>query len=130
MSDTGLWRYRAALRRVIDGDTLEVVLDLGFDLAFQRMALRLLDLNAPEITGPGKPAGLAAKAYAEQWCQAALDPRTPWPLLVETVKGDQPDKYGGRWLARVYRQIDGRCLNIDLLAADFALPWDGKGPKP
>jgi endonuclease YncB( thermonuclease family) len=129
MSDAGLWRYRAALVAVTDADTIRVEIDGGFGVHFTDMHLRLLGLNAPEVHGPQREAGLAARAYVQAWCQAALDPATAWPLLVETVK-DKVDKFGGRYLARVYRTSDGACLNTDLLAARFALPWDGQGVKP
>jgi endonuclease YncB( thermonuclease family) len=127
MSDAGLWRYRAALRRVKDGDTLEVTLDLGFGVVFEKMTIRLLGLNAPEIA---TQRGREAAAFARAWCQAALSPADAWELRIETVKGDKPDKYGSRWLGRIYTAIGGACLNDDLLAAGLALPWDGQGDKP
>jgi endonuclease YncB( thermonuclease family) len=128
MSDAGLWRYRAALRRVIDGDTLEITMDMGVEFILRKFTIRLVGINCPEVEGPQKPAGLAAKAYAEQWCQLALDPATAWPLRVETIQDDEKEKYG-RYLARVYRG-DQRCLNSDLVAAGHAVPYTGKGPRP
>lgn len=40
-------RYRGQVYRVVDGDTVEVLLDLGFD-AWSRVALRIAELWAPE----------------------------------------------------------------------------------
>jgi micrococcal nuclease len=127
MADLSIWRYRATLRRVVDADTLSLVADLGFRMQLVDLRVRLLGLNAPERA---TPAGQAATAYAIQWLQAALTPQTPWELLIETEKGDEPDKFGARWLARVYRVSDGRALGDDLIAAGHAVAWDGTGPKP
>jgi hypothetical protein len=121
VSDAGLWRYRASLSRIIDADTIVTVIDGGFGVHFTDIHLRLLGLNAPELHGSQREAGLAAKAYVEQWCHLALDPATAWPLLVETVK-DKADKYGGRYLARVYRTGDGACLRAHGLRALRAQP--------
>jgi endonuclease YncB( thermonuclease family) len=129
VSDAGLWRYRAALKRVKDGDTIEVMVDLGFEIGFFTMAIRLLGLNCPKDGKNPEPGGPEATAYTTQWCQSALDPQTPWPLRVVTAKNDQPDKYGERWLGRIERG-DGRCLNDDLIAAGHAVAWDGRGTKP
>jgi endonuclease YncB( thermonuclease family) len=43
--------YRASLLRVVDGDTIDVDLDLGFNLR-ARHRLRLLDVDTPERGQP------------------------------------------------------------------------------
>ena len=45
-----LFRYRATVRHVIDGDTVALVLDLG-DSVYRRRNVHLLDINAPEVVG-------------------------------------------------------------------------------
>ena len=110
------YRYRAALLRVIDGDTLELDVDLGFSCHY-RATVRLRGLNCPEI---GTEAGQAAYRWLMEWVGRGQ-------MVVETVK---PDKYGGRWDAEVYREADGAHLNEALVTAGVAKPWDGKGPKP
>lgn len=57
-----LFRYRATVRYVIDGDTVALVLDLG-DSVYRRRNVRPLDINAPEVVGV---AGLEAKAFLER----------------------------------------------------------------
>ena len=76
------YRYRAALLRVIDGDTLELDVDLGFSCHY-RATVRLRGLNCPEI---GTEAGQAAYRWLMDWVGRGQ-------MVVETVK---PDKYGGR----------------------------------
>lgn len=68
--------YRAVVQRVIDGDTVEVYLDLGFEVT-RTIHVRLSRINAPEIRGESREAGLAAKAYLE----GLLPPGTPCVLF-------------------------------------------------
>ena len=54
-----LHTYLAILEKVIDGDTLEVRIDLGFDV-WRVEHIRLRGLDAPEL---GSPEGQAAKRF-------------------------------------------------------------------
>lgn len=109
------FRRRAHLVRVVDGDTVDLEVDLGFHLV-TRTRFRLLGIDAPEVKGATKAAGDAATA----WLREALDGRE---LAVESVK---TGKFG-RWLATLYaRQDDGawRDINAAMLAAGHARPYE------
>lgn len=110
-----VYRYRARLLYVHDGDTLDVEVDLGFRVHV-RTPVRLLGLNAPELS---TQAGRDALAWVSQW-MAGTGIATN--LVIDSAKdGDwSGDKYG-RWLATVYDE-QGRCLNTDLLASGHAVP--------
>ena len=112
-----LWVYRARLVRVVDGDTIDVHIDAGFQ-NYREDRLRLLGLNCPEVHGPTREAGLAATVFTADWLRLG-DALDPWPLILETHKSD----VFGRFLARVWRIVDGACLNDDLLAGGFAVPF-------
>ncbi|HXI15989.1 MAG TPA: hypothetical protein VNM48_06435 [Chloroflexota bacterium] len=119
MIPTMRWISRAQPLSVYDGDTLTVRYDRWFDQFQEPMALRLLDVWAPEITGDERAAGEAARTYVRSWIDQALGPR--WPLLVETFAlKDRPVKTFDRFVARVWRVIDDQCLNEDIVAAGFA----------
>lgn len=60
---------KATCVRAIDGDSLELFIDLGFD-QWHKRKVRVLGLYCPETKGPEKEAGLAAKAAAEDWLKA------------------------------------------------------------
>jgi len=114
------WVYRARALRAVDGDTLDVELDQG--LHTRRLErLRLLGVNAPEVHGPSRDAGLAATAWTRGWLDAAATgaPGVAWPLLLQTTRSD----VFGRWLATCWRVGDGACLNDDILAAGMAVPF-------
>lgn len=80
--------YKAYLHKVVDGDTIHVVLDLGFKI-FHQEILRLRQIDAPEIsTAAGKKSAAALKKILQ-----------PLPFLV--VKTHSTDIYG-RYLADVF----------------------------
>lgn len=114
------WEYRAAVERVVDGDTLDLRIDLGFGviLTGDEARVRLRDIDTAEIFGASKgsdeyAAGKRHKQFVKAWVTEAGDEE--WPLLIETTKDDERGKYG-RWLARIERRRDGAILNEDLVA--------------
>jgi micrococcal nuclease len=89
-----MYEYRAKLLRVVDGDTVDLQVDLGFRI-LHNIRVRLAGIDTPEIFGKTTPGerekGLEAKAYVE----AAL---TSIDLVIRTNK---TGKYG-RWIADIY----------------------------
>lgn len=83
--------YYARLDRVVDGDTIDVTLDLGFR-TFCKQRLRLLGFDAPERKEPGF---LECRDALQALMQHAKE------ILVHTVKQDS----FGRWLSEV--SVDG-----------------------
>lgn len=113
------WEYRAAVERVVDGDTLDLRIDLGFGviLTGDEARVRHRDIDTAEIFGASKgsdeyAAGQRHKQFVEAWVTEAGDEE--WPLLIETTKDDERGKYG-RWLARIERRRDRAVLNEDLV---------------
>ena len=61
--------YRCSLDRVIDGDTIDVHIDLGFKIILSKERVRLLGINTPESRTRNleeKALGLAAKARLKE----------------------------------------------------------------
>jgi len=59
-----MYRYNAKLDRVVDGDTVDALVDLGFD-TWKKVRVRMMGMNAPESRTRDleeKKLGLAAKA--------------------------------------------------------------------
>lgn len=107
------YEYHATLRRVVDGDTLDLAIDLGFECTLITRA-RLLGVNTPEVVGVSKQQGLAAAAFVQQW----LDARGG-NVLVRSFKAKQREKYG-RWLVEVWGSDGNACLNTELLDRGLA----------
>src|SRR5689334_12698479 len=100
-----MYEYRAKIERVIDGDTVVALIDLGLEICV-REKVRLYGINAPELHGTSSPAGGAAKAYL-----LALIESFGSDVLIRTHK-DQREKYG-RYLAELIGHRDGAEFNIN-----------------
>ena len=74
-----LYTYKVLDIRVIDGDTVDLVIDLGFYL-YRKIRLRLVGFNAPEIRGKKKEEGLIAKEKLKK----ILSQKSSW--IVKTYK--------------------------------------------
>lgn len=111
------YSYRAELLRVIDGDTVILDVDLGFNSWLRYQSFRLLGVNAREKSDLGGP---EAKAHLSE----LLPPGT-----IVTLTSVKADKYGGRFDA-VITMADGRDLAQELIRGGWAAPWTGAGAKP
>ena len=109
-----MYEYRARIVRVIDGDTVEAEVDLGFHISFLR-TLRLFGINTPEVRGASRPQGLAARDHLIQ----LIDTHTHGTseLIIQTQK-DATGKYG-RLLATLL--ADNVNLNEALIASGHAV---------
>ena len=59
-----MWTYRAKVLNVVDADTIDLLIDLGFRLAF-KTRVRLARIDAWEIKGEERAKGLIAKSFVE-----------------------------------------------------------------
>jgi micrococcal nuclease len=118
MSKNNLYHYRAAIDRVIDGDTIDVTLDLGFDINMHAR-VRFAGINAPESRTKDlveKQKGLDAKRFVEDWISGSET------IIVQT-KLDGKGKFG-RVLGNILN-ADGACLNDEMIALGHATPYEG-----
>ena len=119
MSQQKLFHYKATVERVVDGDTIDVVLDLGFDISY-RGRIRFQGINAPESRtrdAVEKQAGLAAKRYVEDWINGHEQ-----RVIIQTSLDDR-GKFG-RILGRILND-EGECLNDEMVSLGHATPYDG-----
>jgi micrococcal nuclease len=117
------YEYDAKVMRVVDGDTVDVEIDLGFDLTIQQR-VRVFGINCPEIHSTDrdeKTRGESAAAFTRQFLPEGS------PVVLRTHKAGN-EKFG-RFLAEIHTQ-GGRDLGKALIAAGHALVWDGQGAKP
>ena len=119
-----MYEYKAILDRVVDGDTIDVHIDLGFDVSVKKR-VRLAGINAPESRTRDlkeKAKGLAAKDRVK-----AILAENPSFTLESTELG----KYG-RVLGKIHVNIlDGTesltqiCLNDQLIKEKHAVEYFG-----
>ena len=120
--------YKILVRRVVDGDTIDVDVDLGFNL-FTRDRVRLMGIDTPESrtrTLREKCLGKLSKARLKELiAEAKLLPgkRGKKDLVLKTSK--QGKGKFGRILGTII--CNGRDLNEVLIAEDHARPYFGGG---
>lgn len=91
--DTSLFTFKAVIERVVDGDTLRVKVDLGFDL-WTRQYLRLRGIDCPEMD---TPEGRRAKAFIENEVKDA-----PYVMITST-RSDKYDRYlADLWVGKTF----------------------------
>lgn len=123
MEDKNVYYYNAEVKKIIDGDTFDIVIDLGFD-TLRKGRVRLYGVNTPESRTTNleeKQKGLAAKEFTDQWLA-----KTGHKVKIETIL-DKNEKYG-RVLAKVWN-AEGQCLNTDIVASGLAREYYGVGDK-
>ena len=111
--DAELFHYNATVKSVYDGDTCRVDIDLGLGIWIRNEKLRLVRINAPEMTGADKPRGTAARDFLRELIDGQ-------DIIIESIK-DQRGKYG-RYLAEIWLLQNGCWVNINdaLVAAGHA----------
>ena len=115
------YHYRCRLGTPIDGDTVELDVDLGFHVQITTR-VRLHGIDTPELHGETieeRRMAQDALALVSRWCQARAD-----RIILRTVK-DRRDKFG-RLLATLIDQETGETLQQALIKAKLAVPYDGQ----
>ena len=113
-----MYEYRVEVVRVVDGDTVDVDIDLGFGVALNNQRIRLAGIDAPETRTRDlveKEAGLKAKACVE----VAL-PVGSKQVLVTSSFDDAKGKYGRIIgdLKAYYHKEDRHCMLNEILLTE------------
>ena len=104
-----MYEYKAFVRKVYDGDTVTVDIDLGFGVVLKSQKIRLLEINAPEVRGEQRPLGIKSRD--------ALREKIGNKWVIIKTKKDKKGKYG-RWLANIY--LEDQCVNTWLIKEGLA----------
>ena len=65
-----MYEYKCKIRKVVDGDTVDVDIDLGFGVWLRKQRVRLVGIDTPESRTKDleeKKYGLAAKEFLTKW---------------------------------------------------------------
>ena len=121
-----MYEYRCKLRKVVDGDTVDIDVDLGFGVWLQDERVRLYGIDTPESRTRDleeKKYGLAAKEYVENF----LDDK--W-LTLKTKEYDSKGKFG-RILGELWRTSSyaDKSLNDYLVEKHHAVPYLGQSKE-
>jgi len=108
--------YVRKVENVVDGDTIDVLIDLGFDILFQSR-VRLAGIDTPESRTKDlkeKALGLESKEYLKK---ALKDAKS---VVIKTEKMDSSEKYG-RILGWVY--INGDTVSLNDMMINDGYAW-------
>ena len=112
--DKSEYLYNAKIVNVVDGDTVDAMIDLGFNISF-RERLRLYGIDTPELNSRDTAVRESARIATDFVIKHVLG-RT---VLLKTYK---KDKFG-RYLAEIF--FDDQCLNQMLVENKLATPYLG-----
>jgi micrococcal nuclease len=104
------------LSKVVDGDTIDVDIDLGFDISFSSR-VRLAGIDTPESRTADKmekALGLESKEYLKYKLKDAKS------IVIKTEKMDSSEKYG-RILGWIF--IDGQEVSVNQQMIDDGYAW-------
>jgi len=115
-----MYEYSAKLKRVVDGDTLDTIIDLGFRMSTGQR-IRLKGIDTPEIWRQKKDSqeykkGMEAKAYViKRFDQNHNE------CIIKTEK--EPGVYG-RFIGTIFFGDSSESLNDELLRKGMAEAYD------
>jgi len=126
MSDKDPYIYRIKqITKVIDGDTIDADIDLGFDISLTKR-IRLAGVDTPE----SRTADANEKKYgieSKEWLKHQLEGATN--IIIRTELPDSTEKYG-RILGNLFVGNDHlHSLNEKMIAEGYAWEYDGGTKK-
>tara|TARA_R110002050_G_scaffold171391_1_gene303406 strand:- start:360 stop:800 length:441 start_codon:yes stop_codon:yes gene_type:complete len=126
-----LYKYRAKVLRIIDGDTMDVDLDLGFDVVLAKQRVRLYGIDTPESRTRDKVEkkfGLISKDYVKKRCPVGSK------VIIGTHVGDERGKFG-RILGEVFaidqetNVIEETSINRKMINESYAVEYHGQAKE-
>ena len=113
--------YVRDVKKVVDGDTLDVVIDLGFNILFEQR-VRMAGIDTPESRTKDrfeKSLGIESKEYLKKHLKDAKS------VVIKTEKMNSSEKYG-RILGWVYINGDTVSLNDMMINDGYAWGYMGE----
>jgi micrococcal nuclease len=111
-----MYQYKAKVERIVDGDTIDIVIDLGFKITTNQR-IRLAKINTPETFNVKKDSeeyikGMASKNHVIQRIEA-----NNYEIKIETDK--DTGKYG-RYIGMIWLADSDISLNDELVEKGLA----------
>jgi len=114
-----MYEYSCTVERVVDGDTIDVVLDLGFDILY-RSRVRLYGIDTPESRTRDKDEKARGK-MASAFLKEAIEGGNK--IVIQTKLKDSRGKFG-RVLGNVV--VDEENINQSMIDANLAVAYYGQ----
>jgi len=120
-----MYQYKCKINKVLDGDTVDIDLDLGFNIVLSNQRVRMAGVDTPESRTANKeekPRGLLSKKKLGEKL-----PVGSWQII-ETQRSDNNDDKFGRILG-VFILEDGTKVNDWLIENNYAVPYKGENKE-
>ena len=117
--DPYVYRIKS-ITKVVDGDTIDANIDLGFDISLTKR-IRLAGIDSPESRTTNlkeKALGLESKEWLKKALEGAKD------IIIKTEKPDSTEKYG-RIIGHLFINDQETSLNNQMIAEGYALEYEG-----
>jgi micrococcal nuclease len=122
------YEYHATVTEVVDGDTIVIDIDLGFDVVFTKQKVRLLGVDTPESRTSDKVEkvfGLASKDFVKKFVVACKN-----QVIIRTHISEGTDDSGrekfGRLLGEIVNPETKEVLNEQLIIKNYAVRYMGE----
>jgi micrococcal nuclease len=122
------FEYNAKVVEVVDGDTIVIDIDLGFDIKLTKQKVRLLGIDTPESRTSDKIEkvfGLVSKEYVKKFVKECED-----YVIIRTHLSDDVDENGrekfGRLLGEIVNPKTRKVLNEELINNNYAVKYLGE----
>ena len=112
-----MYEYKCEVKRVVDGDTVDVIIDLGFSIHFSTR-VRLYGIDTPESRTRDKDEkvrGFLSKDYLKEWLDQG-------GVIIRTYR-DKKGKFG-RVLGEMV--VGGRNINLLMVDENYAVKYKGQ----
>ena len=117
--DPYIYRIKS-VTKVVDGDTIDADIDLGFDISLTKR-IRFAGIDTPESRTTNlkeKAMGLESKEWLKKALEGAKD------IIIKTEKPDSTEKYG-RIIGHLFINGQETSLNTQMIDEGYALAYDG-----
>ena len=112
-----MYEYKCEVKRIVDGDTVDVIIDLGFSILYSTR-VRLYGIDTPESRTRDKDEkvrGLLSKDYLKEWLDQG-------GVIIRTYR-DKKGKFG-RVLGEMV--VGGRNINLLMVDENYAVKYKGQ----
>ena len=111
-----MYEYKCEVKRVVDGDTVDVIIDLGFSILYSTR-VRLYGIDTPESRTRNKDEkvrGFLSKDYLKEWLDQG-------GVIIRTYR-DKKGKFG-RVLGEMV--VGGRNIKLLMVEESLAVKYEG-----
>ena len=117
-----MYEYKCKVTRVVDGDTVDIDIDLGFGVWLHKERVRIYGIDTPESRTRDKVEkrfGLLAKEFVKQFVKGSS-------IILRTQKYDAKGKFG-RILGDII--VDDKSLSETMIQEHHAVAYHGQSKE-